>query len=128
MVRAVKTAIEMQKALHRLNQDWEAKGQRSLKIGLGINTGPVTAGNIGSARRMDYTVIGDAVNISSRLCANAAGGQILISESTHRSLDGRLAAKRLEPIKVKGKEAPIEIYEIPWAEAMPSPSDAKVSS
>jgi adenylate cyclase len=127
-VRAVKTAIEMQKALHRLNQDWEAKGQRSLKIGLGINTGPVTAGNIGSARRMDYTVIGDAVNISSRLCANAAGGQILISESTHRSLDGRLAAKRLEPIKVKGKEAPIEIYEIPWAEAIPSPSDAKVSS
>ena len=127
-VRAVKTAVEMQKALDRLNRDWEASGQRSLKIGLGINTGPVTAGNIGSARRMDYTVIGDAVNIASRLCANAAGGQILISESTHSSLSDRMAAKRLEPIKVKGKETLIEIYEIPWAEAMPSTSGAKISS
>jgi adenylate cyclase len=127
-IRAVKTAVEMQKALDRLNRDWEAAGQHSLKIGLGINTGPVTAGNIGSARRMDYTVIGDAVNIASRLCANAAGGQILISESTHSSLNDRMAAKRLEPIKVKGKETPIEIYEIQWAETMPSPSGAKVSS
>ncbi len=127
-IRAVKTAIEMQQALARLNQDWEAKGQRSLKIGLGINTGNVTAGNIGSARRMDYTVIGDAVNIASRLCANAAGGQILISESTFGSLNDRMPAKRLEPIRVKGKETPIEIYEIQWAETLPSPSGAKVTS
>lgn len=126
--RAVKTAMEMQRALARLNRDWEATGQRSLKIGLGINTGPVTAGNIGSARRMDYTVIGDAVNIASRLCANAAGGQILISESTHCTLNDRLPAQRLEPIRVKGKETPIEIYEIPWAEQVTSPSGAKVSS
>jgi adenylate cyclase len=127
-LRAVKTAIEMQRALARLNRDWEAMGQRSLKIGLGVNTGPVTAGNIGSARRMDYTVIGDAVNLASRLCANAAGGQILISESTHCTLQGRLPAKKLDPIKVKGKEAPIEIYEIEWTENVSTPSDAKVSS
>lgn len=127
-LRAVKTAIEMQRALARLNRDWETLGQRSLKIGLGINTGPVTAGNIGSARRMDYTVIGDAVNIASRLCANAAGGQVLISESTHCTLNDRLPAKRLEPIRVKGKETPIEIYEIEWTENVSSPSGAKVSS
>jgi adenylate cyclase len=127
-LRAVKTAIEMQRALARLNRDWEAMGQRSLKIGLGINTGPVTAGNIGSARRMDYTVIGDAVNIASRLCANAAGGQILVSESTHCTLNDRLPAKRLEPIRVKGKETPIEIYEIEWTENVSNPSDAKISS
>lgn len=127
-LRAVKTAIEMQRALARLNRDWEAMGRRSLKIGLGINTGTVTAGNIGSARRMDYTVIGDAVNIASRLCANAAGGQVLISESTHSTLNNRLPAKRLEPIRVKGKEAPIEIYEIEWTESVSSPSGEKVPS
>jgi adenylate cyclase len=127
-LRAVKTAMEMQRALARLNRDWEAAGKRSLKIGLGINTGPVTAGNIGSARRMDYTVIGDAVNIASRLCANAAGGQILISESTQSTLNNRLPAKRLQPIKVKGKETPIEIYEIDWTENVSTPSGAKVSS
>jgi adenylate cyclase len=127
-LRAVKTAIEMQQALVKLNRDWEAMGQRSLKMGLGINTGPVTAGNIGSSRRMDYTVIGDAVNVASRLCANAAGGQVLISESTHRTLNGSLPAKRLDPILVKGKEAPVEVYEILWAETLSSPYSAKVSS
>jgi adenylate cyclase len=125
--RAVKTAVEMQQALARMNRDWEASGQRSLKMGLGINTGTVTAGNIGSARRMDYTVIGDAVNIASRLCANAAGAQILISESTHTSLDGKRPAKRLEPILVKGKESPVVIYEIIWAETLSSPSSAQAS-
>jgi adenylate cyclase len=112
--RSVKTATEMQRALAVLNRQWESRGQQALRIGIGINTGPVTAGNIGSARRMDYTVIGDAVNLASRLCANAAGGQILISESTFRQLNGQFPARRLEPIRVKGKETPVEIYEIPW--------------
>jgi len=127
-LRAVKTAIEMQQALVKLNRDWEATGQHSLKMGLGINTGPVTAGNIGSSRRMDYTVIGDAVNVASRLCANAAGGQILISESTHRVLGGSLPAKRLDPILVKGKETPVEVYEINWAETFSNPHIEEVSS
>jgi len=127
-LRAVKTAIEMQQALAKLNRDWEAMGQRSLKMGLGVNTGPVTAGNIGSSRRMDYTVIGDAVNVASRLCANAAGGQILISESTHRTLKGSLPAKRLDPILVKGKETPVEVYEIQWGENISSPHVAEISS
>ena len=64
----------------------KSRGQQPLRMGVGVNTGPVTAGNIGSARRMDYTVIGDAVNLASRLCSNAAGGQILVSESTQRLL------------------------------------------
>jgi adenylate cyclase len=115
-LRAVKTAVEMQQALARLNANWEARGRRSWTMGLGINTGPVTAGNIGSARRMDYTVIGDAVNLSSRLCANAAGAQILISDSTFQLLDGTYPARRLDPIHVKGKETQIEVYEIMWNE------------
>jgi adenylate cyclase len=112
--RAVKTAAEMQRALTALNRQWRARGQEPLQMGLGINTGQVTAGNIGSSRRMDYTVIGDAVNLASRLCAHAAGGQILISESTFREIHKSFPAQRLESIRVKGKAAPVEIYEIVW--------------
>lgn len=120
-VRSVKTAIEMQRALARLNRDWEARGQPPLRAGIGVNTGPVTAGNIGSTKRMDYTVIGDAVNLASRLCANAAGGQILVSESTFAQLGGSRPAKKLEPIRVKGRDTPVEVYEIGWSESATEP-------
>jgi adenylate cyclase len=119
-LRATKTAIEMQRALTALNRNWESRGQQPLQIGVGVNTGPVTAGNIGSAKRMDYTVIGDAVNLASRLCANAAGGQILVSQSTYSQLSGIIPAQRLEPIRVKGKETPVELVEVLWQEPVPS--------
>ncbi len=118
-LRAARTAIEMQRALAHLNHEWKRRGQQPLLMGVGVNTGAVTAGNIGSARRMDYTVIGDAVNLASRLCANAAGGQVLISDSTFAQLKGCMAAQRLEPIRVKGKEAPVELYELIWQEKSP---------
>ncbi len=118
--RATKTAAEMQRALAHLNEDWIKRGQQPLHMGIGVNTGPVTAGNIGSSRRMDYTVIGDAVNLASRLCANAQGEQILISHSTFAQLSGGLPARRLDPIRVKGKAEPIDIYEVHWKE---SPED-----
>jgi adenylate cyclase len=113
-LRATKTAMEMQRALVSLNRDWERRGQQPLRMGVGVNTGPVTAGNIGSAKRMDYTVIGDAVNLASRLCSNAAGGQILVSESTYLQLNSSIPAQRLEPIRVKGKETPVELREVLW--------------
>jgi adenylate cyclase len=120
-LRSVKTAIEMQRALARLNRDWESRGQPALRAGIGVNTGAVTAGNIGSTKRMDYTVIGDAVNLASRLCANAAGGQILVSESTYAELKGSLPAKRLDAIRVKGRDTPVEVYEIGWDESATRP-------
>jgi adenylate cyclase len=121
--RSVKTAVEMQRALVRLNGDWLARGQPSLKVGIGINTGPVTAGNIGSTKRMDYTVIGDAVNLASRLCAQAAGGQVLVSESTFNALTTGLPARKLDPILVKGRDTPVEVYELVWDEAAVTPGD-----
>jgi adenylate cyclase len=118
-LRSAKTAVEMQRAMVRLNEDWQARGQPAMQAGIGINTGPVTAGNIGSTKRMDYTVIGDAVNLASRLCAKAAGGQILVSESSYRLLAGEMPARKLDPMLVKGKAAPVEVYEIVWREASP---------
>ena len=108
--------MEMQRALAALNRNWESRGRQALRMGVGVNTGPVTAGNIGSSKRMDYTVIGDAVNLASRLCSNAAGGQILVSESTYLQLNGSIPAQRLEPIRVKGKETPVELHEVFWQE------------
>jgi len=116
--RATRTAMEMQRSLAALNRDWEKRGQPPLRMGVGVNTGPVTAGYIGSDRRLDYTVIGDAVNLASRLCSNAAGGQILVSESTYRLLNRKIPAQRLEPIRVKGKEEPVELYEVSWQEGV----------
>lgn len=116
-LRAVKTAIEMQRSLVTLNRDWESRGQQPLRMGVGVNTGPVTAGYIGSAKRTEYTVIGDAVNLASRLCSNAAPGQILVSESAFQQLNGRIPARRLEPIRVKGKETPVELYDVLWQDS-----------
>jgi len=112
--RAVETAMELQHVLAQLNRAWQEQGQPQLQIGIGVTTGLVTAGNIGSDRRMDYTVIGDAVNLAQRLCAHAAGGQILISESTSCLLHAGLRREKLQPILVKGKEAPVETYQVVW--------------
>ncbi len=117
-LRAAKAAIEMQRSLAGLNAEWESRGQQPLRMGVGVNTGAVTAGNIGSPKRMDFTVIGDAVNLSSRLCSNAAAGQILISESTYQQLNGKIPARRLPPIMVKNKEKPVELYEVPWQDGV----------
>ena len=125
-LRAAKTATEMQRALAALNSKWEARGQPSLQMGVGVNTGQVTAGNIGSSKRMDYTVIGDAVNLASRLCSHASGGQILISDSTFHELGAQVPARRLESIRVKGRDTPVEIYEISWQDKATGHSTAKL--
>jgi adenylate cyclase len=113
-VRAVKTAIEIKRSLARVKDGWHSVRGREFRIGIGINTGKVTAGNIGCAQRMDYTVIGDAVNLAMRLCAGAEGGQILISDATFGQLGDRVPTRKRETILVKGRERPVDVYEILW--------------
>ena len=111
-LRAVKTALEMREALQKLTKKWEIEGKLPIAMGTGINTGEVVVGNIGSPERMEYTVIGDNVNLAQRLESNAAKGQILISEATYKEIKNNVVANALPPIKVKGKSKPITVYEV----------------
>jgi adenylate cyclase len=116
-VNAVKAAIAIQAMISELNRDAADRGHPELKIGVGINTGVVTAGNIGSSKRLDYTVIGDAVNLASRMCGKAAAGQILVTESTFHEVSAQFAMLPLPPVEVKGKSQPINIFTVQWKEA-----------
>nr|HPN64253.1 adenylate/guanylate cyclase domain-containing protein [Candidatus Goldiibacteriota bacterium] len=81
-----------------------------VQIGIGVNTGDVVSGNMGSPQKMDYTVIGDNVNLAARLEANAPGGQIYVSESTYTETKDYIEYEELPSIMVKGKKEPIKIY------------------
>ncbi|MBI5206578.1 MAG: adenylate/guanylate cyclase domain-containing protein, partial [Candidatus Firestonebacteria bacterium] len=106
------SAIEMQKELIKLNEKLKLRGKNPIYMGVGINTGEVVAGNMGSPKRMEYTCIGDNVNLSSRLSGKSLGGQILITESTYKEVEKYIEVNKLEPIMVKGKSHPIVIYEV----------------
>lgn len=102
-IRAVESAKQMFTALASFNRKVEAEGLPSLEIGIGINYGKVVSGNIGSEKQMNYTVIGDAVNLAARLCSHAKAGEIVISKSVYDQLELRNGFVVHEPIKVKGK-------------------------
>ncbi len=118
----VNAAVQIQRLLIELNRDAAARKWPELRVGIGINTGIVTAGNIGSPRRIDYTVIGDTVNTASRLMANAAGGQILISQSTAEPLGDSFDLQRLPPLMVKGRSEPVQVFNVTWAEPSVAPT------
>ena len=113
-LRAVKTAFMMKGKLIELNQRWLSQGRHTLKIGIGINTGDVIAGNMGSLKRMEYTVIGDAVNLASRLESlnKDLGTEIIISSSTYEQVKDHVRVKKFTDIKVKGKEEFLTVYEL----------------
>src|SRR5205807_8720561 len=114
----VNSAIQIQRLLIELNRDAALRKWPELRVGIGINTGIVTAGNIGSPRRIDYTVIGDTVNTASRLMSNAAGSQILISQSTAGELGSGFNMKSLPPLLVKGRSEPVKVFDVKWAETV----------
>jgi len=110
--RAMACALDQLAALEKLNTKWKDQGRPELGVGIGINFGEVFAGNIGSDRRLEYTVIGDAVNTASRLCRTAGPNEILISESFHEQLKKPPTLEALEPIQVKGKSKKVLVYRV----------------
>ena len=110
--RAMRAAIDMQSVLSELNAKWSTQGRQPVNIGIGINFGEVFAGNIGSERRLEYTVIGDAVNTASRLCSKAGPGEILISEPFYKALKQPPKVEALEPLQLKGKAQAVPVYRV----------------
>jgi len=110
--KAVACALGMKAALADLNRKRKARGDEEIGIGVGINTGTVVTGAIGSERVFQYTAIGDAVNIASRLCSGAQAGEILVSESTYERVQAKVCATALAPMRVKGKTEPLRVWNV----------------
>jgi adenylate cyclase len=111
---AVQTALDMVEALAALNRKWAVEGRATLDIGIGVNSGDMIAGNIGSASIMSYTVIGDNVNLGARLESlnKEYGTRVIISEATRGRLRGRYDIRPLGAVTVKGKTRPVDIFEV----------------
>ncbi|MFN6486586.1 MULTISPECIES: GAF domain-containing protein [unclassified Nostoc] len=112
--RAVQSALDMRRRLEEFNQRRIIQAQPRIRIGIGISSGDVVSGNIGSRKRMDYTVIGDGVNLSSRLEAITKdyGCDIVLSEFTYQLCSDRIWVRQLDKIRVKGKHQAVNIYEL----------------
>ena len=110
--RALNTAIEMQNKIKELNDIRKQRGEDPVLVGAGINKGFVVSGNIGSRDMMDYTVIGDTVNLGSRLCSAAGPGEIIVSKEVIKNQEDKFLFKELEPILVKGKKNKINIFKV----------------
>lgn len=108
---AVKASLEMLAEVEHFNESLLARGKTPIGIGIGLTTGQVVTGYLGSSRSMEYTAIGDEVNMASRFCGEAAGGQILISEETMRRVKGRVDTRRLS-VTVKGKRGELPVHEV----------------
>jgi adenylate cyclase len=111
---AVQTSIAMRHRLEKFNQRRQAQNKQTLRIGIGINSDYVISGNIGSSKRMEFTAIGDGVNLGSRLegASKQYGCDIVISETTYTPCKDYILARELDFIKVKGKTQPVSVYEV----------------
>ncbi len=110
--RAVSTALEMRTRLVEMRQAWAIEGREQLTMGIGITSGYVTVGNIGSPARLDYTVLGNQVNLASRLADKAEGGQILVSERTLTAVRDLVTWEEIEQVHLEGVSRPIGIFQI----------------
>jgi adenylate cyclase len=112
--RAVLAAVEMREELARMRRTWELRGMESLAMGIGINTGTMVVGNMGSSDFWDYTVLGDEVNLASRIegLTRTYGVDVILSEFTYRQAADLVDARLLGEVTVKGRQKPVVIYEL----------------
>lgn len=110
--QAVSCALEIQQLVSSKKRTFFKGEASSLKIGIGMHTGPLVAGNLGSSRRMNYTVIGDTVNVAARLEGVAGPGEIIITDKTRKFIGSKFVLKKKKPVMVKGKSEPIHIYSV----------------
>ncbi len=110
--KAVACSIAMLQGLEEFNRTRASENQAPIRIGIGINTGNVITGSIGSTRALQYTAIGDAMNVASRLVHAASSGEVIISESTYRAVAGRVEATALPPLRVKGKAEELKVFRV----------------
>ncbi len=113
-LRASRTALAMMEELHKLQEKWKAEGRPVFDIGVGLNSGDMVVGNMGSEMRFDYTVMGDMVNLGSRLegINKEYGTNIIISEFTYEKVKDAMCCRELDGVRVKGKLKPVKIYEL----------------
>lgn len=114
---ALNAAVAMQRRLMGINRELREEGFPEIGVGMGLHTGEAIVGYIGSDRRSEYTAIGDTVNTSSRLESNARGGEILISDATAQAAHSRYKLKPREPIMVKNRQQPVNLWEVDWQRA-----------
>lgn len=113
-MHAVRCAVDMLEKLKELQQKWESEGKPHIEIGVGIGTGVGFVGNIGSEDRLEYTVIGDTVNLASRIEGfnKIYGTKLLISQTTHEKVKDNVDVIRISSVRIKGKAEPVDIYEV----------------
>lgn len=109
---AMHAAMDMMVAMEALNRHWVSEGRPRLEIGIGLNYGEAFAGNIGSERRLEFTVIGDTVNTASRLCSAADSGEILITDDMRRALKSPPPLEVCPPVELKGKSQALPVYRV----------------
>jgi adenylate cyclase len=110
--RALRAAVAMQCGVAHLNERWALTGRPEIGVGIGINYGEVFAGNIGSHRRLEYTVIGDAVNVANRLCSEAAPGEILVSEALCQVVKDHADYEYLPAMALRGRTRSVQVYRV----------------
>jgi adenylate cyclase len=111
-IRSVSCALDQMEVLGKFNRRRVELDQPALAIGMGIHTGPLVAGYVGSSKALSYTVIGDTANTSARLCGVALSGQIIVTESTVSRLNNRYEIDELPPAHLKGKEKPVRLFNV----------------
>lgn len=112
LFRAVCAADEIVRSFSHIREKYQKRYGKTVSFGIGINCGEAIVGNVGSESRMDYTAIGDTVNVAARLESNAAAGQILISEKAAQRLEGRIGCTCIGPLKLKGKSKEVTVYQV----------------